>query len=391
MTKISTLITRTKLIATGGVSRVIISLNSVIASFVVIRWQSTEMWGGVVPYLLFLDIGFSVIAWGATPFLIREFSFHPKDIKSIWARSFCSRSPLLILFFSIILFSSFTSDIKIILAVWAVARYIYHSFEPMIQFERKFNFSLLTELLGLAAFLIPIFSFSERIETSTIVLFLTGSMLLKAIMSIIFFRSFLKIEWPQKAYFLAAFPFLLLTFSAMLQQRADLYCVAYFLPKADTAKYQVFINLLIFSQFLASLLLSPFAKNIFRLSKHSLLKLERRFIIQGIPLSGISVLGVFILMRFLYHLELSFTMYVLGFFYVLAFYTYLLKNYELGKSKQQIKVSVFSFASSMVNIILSIWLTPLLHLEGALLAGLTGQLFMTALYNYKSIQVYAPR
>ncbi len=389
--KISKFIDRIRLIASGGVSRVIISLNSVIASFVIIRWQSPGSWGEVVPYLLFLDIGFSIIAWGATPFLIREFSFHPKDIKSIWSQSFYSRSPLLILFLLVIFLSIFSSNIKIILVVLAIARYIYHSFEPLIQFERKFILSLITELLGLAVFLIPIFLFSGSMETSSLILLLAASILLKAIISLITFRSFITIQWPQKEYYLAAFPFLLLTFSAMLQQRADLYCVAYFLPKEDTAKYQVFINLLIFAQFLASLLLSPFAKNIFRLSKRSLLKLERKFIIQGIPLSMACILGIFLLMKFLYLLQLSLTMYTLGFFYIFVFYTYLLKNYELGKSKQQMKVSVFSFASSAVNIILSIWLTPLLHLEGALIAGLVSQLFMTVLYNYKSIHVYASR
>ncbi len=391
MAKSFTVLNRLKLIALGGMSKVIVSLSSVVTSFIIIRWHSATLWGEAVAYILFLDFSFSIIAWGATPFLIREFSFHPKNIKTSWVKAFWSRSPLLILFVMVLLFLPLSLESKVVLVIWAIARYVYHSFESLIQFERNFIFSFAIESLGLAIILIPIFLLPTPIEVHSVIVLFAISMLFKAMISSVFFRSFLAFQWPQKEYYTVAFPFLLLTFSSMLQQRADLYWVTYYLPEDETAKYQVFINLLIFAQFLASLLLSPFAKNIFRLSQNSIAKLERRFILLGVPLSGICILGIFTVVKFFYHLELSLLLHALGFFYILAFYFYLLKNYELGKLFQLTKVSIFSLVASTITILLSILLTPLFHLEGALLAGLAGQLTLILLYQYKSTGIYAAR
>jgi O-antigen/teichoic acid export membrane protein len=382
---------RLKLIAVGGLSKLIVSLSSVITSFVIIRWHSANLWGEVVGYILFLDFSFSIIAWGATPFLIRQFSFHPKKSKASWVEAFWSRIPLLILVAIALLFFPFSIESKIILMLWAIARYIYHSFESLVQFERKFVFSLVVESLGLAIILIPIFLMPAPFEAIYVILLFTLSMIFRALVSSIFFRSFWAFQWPQKKYYVIAFPFLLLTFTAMLQQRTDLYLVAYYLPKNETAHYQVFINLVIFAQFLGSLLLSPFASTIFRLPQKSLTKLERRFILLGIPLSAISILGIFIIIKLFYLIDLSIYLYLLGFFYIFAFYSYLIKNYELGKSLQQTKVSAFSFAASVINILVSILLTPLFHLEGALLAGLAGQLMLILLYHYNPTGIHATR
>mgnify|MGYP001610609217 CR=1 FL=1 len=380
MATISTLFARIKLIASGGASKVIVSLNSVIISFVIIRWQSPGLWGELVVYLLFLDFGFSVIAWGATPFLIREFSFHPAMIKTEWARSFNARIPLLLIFLIFIAFTPFSFSNKIVLFIWAIARYTYHAFESVIQYERNFIFSLFVELTGLMVLILPIALMSVDINIQTLVFLFTASMAWKAGVTAFFFRSFLNFSLPDKKFYFQAFPFLLITFSAMLQQRADLYSVAYYLPQQDTARYQVFINLLIFSQFLASLLLSPFAKNIFRLSERSFIKLERRFIFLGIPFAGISLVGIYVLMTFFYKLELAWIMYAFGYFYILTFYVYQLKNYQLSKINKQVRVAAYCFIASAFNILLSMLLIPKFQLEGALLAGLTAQIILALLY-----------
>ncbi len=60
-----TLIQRVKIIAQGGVSRLIISFSNVIVSFMVVRTQSATLWGEVVVYLLIVDTGFSLVSWGS--------------------------------------------------------------------------------------------------------------------------------------------------------------------------------------------------------------------------------------------------------------------------------------------------------------------------------------
>ncbi len=373
----------------GGAARLLAALSSVTISVIIVRTQSPGLWGEVVPFMLLLEFGFSVIGWGALPYLVQEFSLHPNFMKSQWTRSSFSRSWLLVLFLVIILFLEFTATIKIYLIIWAAGRYIYQSFEPIAQVERNFLFSIIMEVSALCITIIPVLIMKSPVTATLVVSFFAASMLWRAMISLIYFRKWISFSSPGLLYFREAFPFFLLTLSGMLQQRTDLYCVTYFLNDKETAVYQVYFNFLIFSQFLGSLLLSPFAKNIFRLRPPSLRKLEKKFILAGVLLSLASVVAIFIMIRFFYHFELSRVMYGLGYFYILMFYMYLLRNYEMGKSYQQSTVAGYGFLGSLLNLVLCVFLIPRFGMEGALLAGSAAQFFIVILYYRKKAPVNA--
>ncbi len=377
-------VTRIKTIALGGGARIISSLSNVIISFIIIRIYSASLWGEFVSYLLILDFGFSFVSWGSTPFLIREFSLHPNKIRIDWGGSFYSRSLLLGVLVLTLLFTPITFYIKIWLIAWSCLRFVYQSFEPIAQTERHFIFTFFVELVSIGIIVIPVLSL-KNINLSTLLILFTFGMAFKATAFLLLYRKYIGKPAIQLKFFKHAFPFLLLTFSAMLQQRIDLYSVAYFLSNSDLATYQVFLNFLIFSQFTASLLLSPYSKNIFRLNKLSFLKLERSFILAGLWFSALSVLAIFICIQNFYHFSLSWKMYLMGYGYILMFYVYLLRNYELGKLYKQTKAAVFSFLAGIVTLIGSLFLTPRFGLEGALFAGLLAQLFLAFLYHQKYI------
>src|SRR5882757_8011385 len=91
-----------QLIFISAASRMAISFGSVLISLVVIHTQSPKLWGAVVYYLILIDFAFSVIGWGATPYLVRDFSLRPKNMTPIWSQSVTSRIPLLLAFVIII-------------------------------------------------------------------------------------------------------------------------------------------------------------------------------------------------------------------------------------------------------------------------------------------------
>jgi O-antigen/teichoic acid export membrane protein len=375
---------RTKTIVVGGLARVISSFTNLIISLIVIRIQSPELWGEIIPFILFIDFGFSFVSWGASPYLIRAFSANPAGIKDELGKSIASRLPLLLLFIIIIFFSPFSFAIKRWLIAWSFFRYVYQSFDPVLQFQRNFLFTLSIECMSIAIVVMPVILFSQNVDLLFLIAGFTIAIAFKGVVTAFFLRSYLEIRLLiSTKFFTKASPFLLLTFSAMLQQRADLYCVAYFLDTIHTARYQVFINLLIFFQFLASLLLNPYAKNIFRLSEKSFKNLESSFIVIGVPLSLFSIFGVYVITNFFYQFSFSWSMLLMGTAYIFVFYTYLLQNYLLGKENRQILVSVYSFVASLSNVLLSVFLTPRFGIEGALGASLFAQLVLVALYHRK--------
>ena len=377
----SVFVKRIKIISAGGAARLLAALSSVLISIIVVRTQSSDLWGGLIPFILILEFGFSVVGFGSFPYLVQKFSLHPHQIRAAWSQSFFSRSALLVLLLIVIPLLGYSTSIRIYLIIWAVGRYVFQSFEPIAQVERNFLFSIMMELIAIAIIAFPLIRNENNISIDTLVLLFAASMVWRSTVSVIFFREWISYSRPGLAYFKAAAPFFLLTISGMLQQRTDLYCVTYFLDDQETAVYQVYFNFLIFSQFLSSLLLSPFAKNIFRLSSLSLRKLERKFMLAGIPLSIASLAAIYLMVKYLYHFELSWFMYALGYFYILMFYLYLLRNYELGKFYRQTTVAIYGFLGSALNLILCTILIPRFSMEGALVAGLSAQVLIVVLFR----------
>lgn len=380
---------RLQIIVVGGTARLLATLSSVVISILIVRTQSPSLWGEVIPFMLIIEFGFSVIGWGALPFLVQQFSLHPHQAKSDWGEATFSRSWLLLLFLIVIPLLSFSVALKIYMMVWATGRFVYQCFEPIAQTERNFLFSIIMEFTALMIIAVPVIMAETPIQVEDVVLLFAASMFWRASVSAIFFRKWISFQTVGAGYFKRAFPFFLLTLSGMMQQRTDLYCVTFFLNDKDTAVYQVFFNFLVFCQFLASLLLSPFAKNIFRLSPRSLSRLERKYMLAGLPLALGSIAAVFVAIRYFYHFELSWAMYGLGYLYIFMFYLYLLRNYEMGKAYRQTTVAIYGFLGSFLNLILCTLLIPSFGIEGALLSGTAAQAFIVMLFHRKKASEYA--
>jgi O-antigen/teichoic acid export membrane protein len=384
-------ILRLKLIVAGALFRVLSSLSSALVSLTVIRQFSTDLWGQVVYFILLQDLCFSLINWGSSSYLDYQFSHHPNHIKKYWNNSIISRSVLLFLFLIIIIFLNYETEVSVLFSGWCIARFIYQSFEPIAQFERNFIFLLVIEIAGLLIIIIPVLLRLFNIDLQMMLILYFTSFTSRAALSSIYFKNYCKsirssISFNEMKYFFkAAFPFLILTFSAMLQQRADIYITTLYLTESETAQYQVFINLLLFGQVGASLLLSPFSKNIFRLPAISIKRLENQFMFLGIFLSLITILFISLIITIGYHFQFSFILYVLGYIYILMFYLYLIRIYILRKTFKQLTIALYSFIGCGVNLTVSFLLIPRYAVIGAMLAGAATQISMTILFHKVTI------
>jgi O-antigen/teichoic acid export membrane protein len=284
----------------------------------------------------------------------------------------------------------FPAVFKLIFFCWAAGRFIYQSFDPITEFERNYGFSILTELSALAIVLVPLTLGIIKPDVNSILMLIATSFIFRSIVSVIYYRKILLkgVTWfslPNIKYFLiSAFPFFLLTFSGMLQQRIDLFFLALFTTPVETAQYQVFLNLLLLNHVGASLLLSPFAKNIFRMRQSSLQRLESWFIKAGAAISVISIAAIYGVIKIAYGFELPTILYVMGYFYIFMFYLYLLKIYNLRKTQRQSQIALYAFVGCGVNLICSLLFTPRWGIEGAMFAGLMTQIAVVILYYRKT-------
>ncbi len=378
---------RTKLITLGGISSIFPAVTSALTSYLIIAKHSAQMWGEVVAYLVILEIAFSIISWGNRPFLLREFSINPSNITRLWVSSLKSRMPVLLLFLTLILLWDFSGIIKIWLVVWALGRFLYQSCEVLVQYNRHFTLSIMVEAMGLIILAGGILFLGEKLTVQLIVMLFAVAMGLKAIALLSSYAMDLlrpapqnnesgNPNWSSRHQLVAAFPFFLVGFAGMLQSRADLYIVSIFMDKVTLGQYHVYLSFLIFSQVFASILLRPYAKNLMRLGTSSMRKLAIQYISAGIAITLVSTVAIYLVIALFYGFQLSFLLYVIGYFYVVIYYTYQIKAYELGRNYQQKDVATFGLVAGVINLVGSYLLIPIFSIEGALGASLLSQVVM---------------
>jgi len=182
----------------------------------------------------------------------------------------------------------------------------------------------------------------------------------------------------------SALPFFLLGFTGLLQTRADLYVVSSILPPGVIGRYHVFINLIIFLQSIAGLVLMPFVKGLYRLPTHRVLAPSIRLIglgaivvLTGVPASALALSE-------LYGLTFSASYFVAGAAAVMPAFAYLPIVYGLFKVGRAGQVVVTNVCGVGVSLVLLWWWLPAHGLLGAAWAAACSQLAMLAVYGVLS-------
>jgi O-antigen/teichoic acid export membrane protein len=168
----------------------------------------------------------------------------------------------------------------------------------------------------------------------------------------------------------------------VVQQKSDMICVVWMSTKIEVAQYQVFSSFLLFMQSFPGLIAGPYIKNLYRLPKSSYPKLQRYFTGIGLLISVIGTVLTYLIVTYIYHFNLSFTIYVLGFLYGSLTYFYMLQIYLLFKNNQQNQVMIISTFSIVLNFIFCFLFIPIIKIEGAVLANVFTQILSLFIYKY---------
>ena len=378
---------RLRLIISGGVSSIIRSLGNMVVALLVVKLFSATLWGQFVFYLMMIDLAFNIINWGHRSFLLREFSLHPNLIKDLLHVSLQSRILLLICGIAILWFLPFSIYLKLLITIWAIGRFMYQSLEPLNTYRRDYNLSILTETIGYIIIILPIVIFTNTISFEILIILYTLSFIIKSILYSIFYKFYLpgKIDFKNtRIYFKRSLPFMLVGISSLVAVRADLYIVAAFLEEALLAQYQIFISFLLLSHFASSILLAPFEKNIYRLKRSGLKKIQKQIVLAATFATPLLIGLIYLFIDKIFEFNLSWLIYLSGAIYIYLFFIYQLRLFQFAKYQQQQMVTAIIFIAGILNIILSLILVPLFEMEGAILAALSAQLFIAVILHIKN-------
>ncbi len=174
-----------------------------------------------------------------------------------------------------------------------------------------------------------------------------------------------------KPFLSLAFQFFLLTLSSLAASRADVYLVSLWEEAQLLAQYQIITNFIQYAHLLATAIMLPFLKNIFRLQFDSIQQLERQFIGLGVVLAGVLTAGIYFITTFLYRFEMSYIVITLIYLNIVVFYFYFLRiPAGFSFNKMWSVIFVMSLMGG-INLLLGILIIPTLGIIGGLSSSLS--------------------
>jgi O-antigen/teichoic acid export membrane protein len=379
---------RARLVATHSLNGLLLPALNVLVSLSVIRLASVDLWGSFVQALILVHLAAHVVAWGNKDCLLRAFSLRPTAVRESWQGSLLARSVLLPGFGALALVFGWPPQQVLLVGVWAAGLVVAQSTEVLVVFRRAFGFSILVEAAATTFLLVAVAASGPALTLDRLFLLFATASLFRATAFLLRFRRLVLLGpdgrvrltgRPDPSHFRLGLPFFLLGLSGMLQSRIDLYSVSFLRPPEDVARYQVFINLIIYVQAVANFIVLPFAKSIYRLSWASTLRISRRLFLAGIPLILLGMAGIHLVVTHLYRFDLGWPFLVLGGLCAWPVFFYVPIIYALYRVQAQSMVVAINVVCLTVNLLLNLYFIPRLGIAGALLSTTAAQWLTLAL------------
>ncbi|MBL4670512.1 MAG: polysaccharide biosynthesis C-terminal domain-containing protein [Flavobacteriales bacterium] len=350
-----------------------------------VQYCGTENWGELVSILITLFIVNFIANWGNQEYLIRAYSKKPNSILNLYFSSLTTRSLFLVL--SLGFFFYYSASIAMLGIALIVVQFIYNSLGSLIIYHQKFKSQLLAEFLGFLVIFLAI-SFNRSFSVSYFLIAYLVSFLLKLSILIPLLKLFPKKGMMQfnKTYILEMAPFFLIGLSGWMQSKVDLYIVDYFLTPSDLAQYQLVITAFIMLLSISALLTQPFSKHLYRINEQVILKIRKLVSWAGLP---ITIVGSWVIWYFLenytvVHLNVNvYWMLALSIFPPFLYAVDILNYY---KRKEEKKVMKITFIGALINLILTLILTPTYGIFGATIGVCIAKWTVLVIYKIKNVQ-----
>lgn len=369
----------------SSLKQAVVPALGLLFSLLITKRFSTELWGGLTQITVWVSILIHIASWGNTNYLMKLFSTEPRNVKAIWQKCFADRLPLLILLCAFVAVYLHNTLAELIIA-WCVVDYVYQSYEPLINFHKRFLVTVWAEVAGTLVLFILIYLYKDNLTLPLLVGFCILSDFVKMCVVILVFSKDVfpfHIAIPHVAYYKSAFSFFLLGFVGLLHSRADLIYVMSYLNKQEIAFYQIITTFFSVITSGAGMLILPFVPVIYRLNKKTVYKLSLRFTGIGIPVTMVALAAVYFFVTKVYGFRLSLAFICWGFLSIIsAFYMFSIVIY-LFKMHKQTKVVLYSAVGVIINLVLCALLVPVYGALGAIIAASVAQVLMLPLYLYE--------
>ncbi|MFK7786629.1 MAG: lipopolysaccharide biosynthesis protein, partial [Crocinitomicaceae bacterium] len=331
---------------------------------------------------LFFHLANIITNWGSKDFLQRSFSKTPQKKVGDWQDMFVSRLPVLLGVF-IVAFLMFEPQQGAFLSGCILFAYVSNAVLPIINDDRDYLAVIIIEFLafaGAAGFLL----YQSPLSVDELMILFTGYQLGRAMLYLLRYVSFFRFRNIQLKWslLLVTLPFFFLAIAGFLQSKFDLYIFERFATDLELADYQIISGFLVFSQALATMILMPYVRNIYRMKKEALRKIVRFMMIAGIPIQLASVGAIYLTLTWFFDIQPDLVQ--LGLFFAIGYpsFNYAVHVFSAFSQQKEKGVLVVSVISALVNGLMSLILLSLdMGITGVLIAHALSQ--VVALIGYR--------
>ena len=348
-----------------------------LVSLAAVRVAGVETWGGLVGAMLLVQLTAQIADLGSRDALVRAFSRDPASIRATWQTNVTSRAVLLALGPVAFLAAGVPPERAAWMTAWLVALYVARSHEALVAYRRRFGFAVGLELAATAATVGAVLWFGPALGVDGLVVVFAVIALGRAAATVVAFGLFRPWAWSGRfdiAELRRCVPFFALTFSGALGSRIDLYVVAALLSAADLGRYQVLTGLVLLIQALAPAVIAPVLPVLYRAGGRIGDRIAARLIVVGVPLTASGIVGAWLVLVWLYGIELPPSVLIAAWLATLPVFAYLPLVYRAYRDGRERTVVLANVGGIGVTLFGTVMLAPTMGIGGAMLAAAAGQL-----------------
>ncbi len=352
----------------------IAALGGLSIPWLVVRTSSMEVWGGMVTFLILVQLSAHVAQWGSRDLLQRAFHERPGDVVELWRTSLFTRSPIWLSVLALLCL--LPSPDRPGMLLWSGALILASGLEPLVIRNKHFQQAARADILGLLAQVALLLS-AGTVDGTVVVRSFAFHQAVRAV-GLWLACGRPSLSWkglrPEPALHLrAALPFVGVGLAGLLATRIDLYVADAVLPVEQAGEYQILAALFVQFQILPGLLAIPMTRELYRLDDHRLLAGARRLGVLGLLLTAPFLIALHLLLPPLFGIGATWTVLLAGALAAWPSYVYVPCYILLYREHQERYAMVLCFIAA-ASIALCAWLLlPGLGLAGGLLGSALGQ------------------
>lgn len=336
--------------------------------------------------LLFSFLALQLINWGSKEFLLRQFSLSPATIPKDYPQNMATRLPLLV----VLVLSAwiyFPTTFALWIAIWLFGRYLAHSAEALVVFEKEFMVSTWVETGSFVLFCAAFLVLKDSQNLNGLLMLYSLYQLVRGLGYFVMVQPYF--NWrhfaPDWSYYPKAFPFLLLSVLGFLASKADVYLIENLGNKTLTSEYQILNSLFVFLMSVSSFFYTPFTKNLYRADAQTSAKSQILLMRSGLVIVPAGLTVVYLLSHFYLRFDVSLLFFATAFFYVFPTYVYGIEIVNLFRRQKEKIVLAVLFTGVITNLALSYLFLQMGHgMTGVLAGSALSQILVAAMFQWNA-------